>query len=132
VDVGGDHERVAPDRLGRLGDEPMPLGDDQVVEPLDRLGRQEADIVAEASPVELLIIAPAPEAHDPSQGAMLLGQVLEPVVVEIAAEPDGPQDEDRPVLHPRTAVVGATGPIDIPGDGIEQLIAQFGPAVDVL
>ena len=38
VDVGGDDERVAPDRLGRLGDEPMPLGDDQVVEPLDGVG----------------------------------------------------------------------------------------------
>ena len=35
VDVGGDDERVAPDRLGRLGDEPMPLAHDQVVEPLD-------------------------------------------------------------------------------------------------
>src|SRR5512144_37059 len=63
---------------------------------------------------------------------MLLSQVLEPVVVEVAAEPDGPQDEDRPVLHPRTAVVGATGPVDIPGDGIKQMIAQLGPAVDVL
>jgi len=38
VDVGGDDERVAPDRLGGLGGEPMPLGDDQMVEPFDRVG----------------------------------------------------------------------------------------------
>src|SRR5437763_12579304 len=63
---------------------------------------------------------------------MLLGQVLEPVVVEIAPEPDGPQDEDRPVLHPGTAAVGAADPIDILGDGIEQRVPQGGPGVDVL
>src|SRR5512147_219902 len=63
---------------------------------------------------------------------MLLSQVLEPVVVEIAPEPDGPQDEDRPVLHPRTAAVGAADPIDILGDGIEQGITQGGPGVNVL
>ena len=63
---------------------------------------------------------------------MLLGEVLEPVVVEVAPEPDGPQDEDRPVGHPRAAAVGAAGPIDVLGDGIEQVIPQFGPGVDVL
>ena len=63
---------------------------------------------------------------------MLLGEVLEPVVVEVAPEPDGPQDEDRPVVHPRAAAVGTGDPIDVLGDGIEQGIAQFGPGVDVL
>src|SRR5512135_1845707 len=63
---------------------------------------------------------------------MLLGQVLEPVVIEVTTEPDSPQDEDRPVLHPRSAAVGAGAPIDILGDGIEQGITQFGPGVDVL
>src|SRR5947209_4737214 len=63
---------------------------------------------------------------------MLLSQVLEPVVVEIAPEPDGPQDEDRPVVHPGAAAVGAADPIDILGDGIEQGIAQGGSGVDVL
>src|SRR5512143_1786789 len=116
VDVGGHHERVAPDRRGGLGDEPMPLGDDQVVEPLDRVGRQQADVVAEASPVERLVVAPTVDAHDPSQGTMLLGEVLESVVVEVAPEPDGPQDEDRPVGYPRAALVGPGGPIDVVGD----------------
>src|SRR3982750_5047120 len=93
--------------------EPMPLGHDQVVEPLDRLGRKEGDVFLETSPVELRIIAPAPDTHDQSQGAMLFGQVLESVVVEIAPEPDGPQDEDRPALHPRATAVGAVDPIDV-------------------
>ena len=58
----------------------------------------------------VVVVAPAVDAHDQSQGTMLLGEVLEPVVVEVAAEPDGPQDEDRPVVHPRTAAVGAAWP----------------------
>src|SRR5512135_442719 len=63
---------------------------------------------------------------------MLLGEVLKPGVVEVAAEPDGAQDEDRPVIHPRSSLVGTSGPIDILGDGVEQLVAEFGPGVDVL
>jgi hypothetical protein len=110
----------------------VPLGHDPVVEPLDRLGRQEGDVGLEASPVELLIVAPAPDAHDQSQGTMLFGQVLESVVVEVAPEPDGSQDEDGPVRHPRAAAVGAAAPIDVLGDGIEQGIPQFGLGVDVL
>ena len=95
-------------------------------------GDNRADVVAEASPVELRLVTPAPDAHDQSQGTVLLSQVLEPVVVEIAPEPDGPQDEDRPVLHPGTAAVGTAHPIDILSDGIEQGIAQGGLGVNVL
>jgi hypothetical protein len=63
---------------------------------------------------------------------MLLGEVLEPVVVEVTAEPDGAQDEDRPVIHPRSSLVGTSGPVDILGDGVEQFGAEFGAGIDVL
>src|SRR3954464_7814509 len=89
VDVGGDDERVAPDRVYGVGDETMPLGDDEVVEPLDGVGGEESEVVTEASPVERPVVAPAVDAHDPSQGTMLLGEVLKPIVVEVAAQPYG-------------------------------------------
>jgi len=38
VNVGSGNERVAPDRLSGLGYQPMPLGHDQVVDPLNRIG----------------------------------------------------------------------------------------------
>jgi len=63
---------------------------------------------------------------------MLLGQVLEPIVVEIASEPDGSQDEDRPVVHTRPATVGAGGPIDVLGDGLKEFVPQLRLTVDVL
>src|SRR5512135_282827 len=132
VDVGSDHERIAPDRVGGVGDEAMPCGDNQVVEPLDGVGGELSDVAAEASPVERLVVAPTVDAHDSSQGTMLLGEVLQPIVVEVAAEADRPQDKDRPGGHSRAALVGTGDPIDVLGDGIEQFVAEFGPAVDVL
>src|SRR5512140_2846599 len=132
VDVGGHHERVAPDCLGRLGDKAMPLGNDQVVEPLDRVGREQTDVVAEASPVERLVVAPTVDTQDSSQRTMLLGEVLEPIVVEVAAQPYGAEDQDRPVGHSRSALIGTAGPIDVLGDCIEQFSPELGPAVDVL
>src|SRR5271166_585524 len=63
---------------------------------------------------------------------MLFGQILEPVVVEIAAQPNRPQNKDRPVGHPGTAKVCTGGSVDVLSDCIEQFIAQFGLAVNVL
>ena len=110
----------------------MPFSDDQVVESLDGVGGEESDVVAKASPVERLVVAPTVDSHDSSQGTMLLGEVLQPIVVEVAAQPYGTEDQDGPVVHPRAALVGTGDPIDVLGDGIEQFVAEFGPAVDVL
>jgi len=63
---------------------------------------------------------------------MLFGQILEFVVVEVAAEADGGQHEDLPVVHSLAASFGIGGPVDIPGDRLENPISQFGQAVDVL
>lgn len=47
---------------------------------------------------------PLPTVHtrDPSQGTVSLGEVPEPVVLAIAAEPDGSRDEIRPGILART------------------------------
>src|SRR4051812_35872781 len=132
VDVGGDDERVAPDGVGGVGDEAMPLGDDAVVEPFEGVGREQGDVVAEASPVEGGGLVPAADAHDEPQGAVLLGEVLEPIVVEVAAQAYGGEDEDGPVVQAGPAAIGAGGGVDILCDGFEELVAEFGPGIDVL
>src|SRR5512135_428889 len=63
---------------------------------------------------------------------MLLGQVLELVIVEVAAQPHCGQDEDLPVSQAGAPAVSPTRPVDVLGDGLEQVIAQLGSAVDVL
>jgi hypothetical protein len=99
VDVGGDDERVAADLVGGVGDEAMALGDDPVVEPLDGIGGEEGDVIAEASPVEGDVVVPAADAHDEPQGSVFLGEVLKPIVVEIAAQAYGGEDQNGPVVH---------------------------------
>ena len=63
---------------------------------------------------------------------MLLGQVLELVVVEVAAQPHCGQDEDLPVSQAGATAVSPRRPVDVLGDGLEQVIAQHESAVDVL
>src|SRR3954471_1081864 len=132
VDLGGHDERVAADGVGGLGDQAMAFGDDAVVEPLDGLGREQGDVVAEAPPVEGGGLVPAADAHDEPQGLVLLGEVLEPIVVEVAAQAYGGEDEDGPVVQAGPAAIGAGGGVDILCDGFEELVAEFGLGVDVL
>ena len=63
---------------------------------------------------------------------MLFGEILEFVVVEVAAESDGGQDEDRPVVHPRPAAIRIGVRIDILGNRAEQFVAERGLTVDML
>jgi hypothetical protein len=110
----------------------MAFGDNAVVEPLDGVGREEGDVIAEASPVERGDLVPAADAHDEPQGAVLLGEVLKPIVVEVAAQAYRGEDEDGPVVHAGPAAIGAGGGVDIVGDGVEELVAEVGLGVDVL
>ena len=78
------------------------------------------------------MIVPIADSHDLSQGAVLFGEVLEFVVVEVAPQPDGGQDEDLPVVHSGAAALSAGGAVDVPGDRPQHVVAQVGAAVDVL
>ncbi|HUT87621.1 MAG TPA: hypothetical protein VMX15_06020 [Candidatus Heimdallarchaeota archaeon] len=62
----------------------------------------------------------------------LLLHELESVVVEVASQPDGGQDEDLPVVHSRATPLSAGGAVDVPGDRPKDVVAQVGAAVDVL
>jgi hypothetical protein len=63
---------------------------------------------------------------------VLLGQVLEFVVVEIATESDGSENEDGPIVHAWSATIRTRAGIDVLCDGIEDLVAECGPTVNVL
>ncbi len=132
VDVGLNDKGVGPHGLGRFGNELMAFGDDQLVDLLDGFRADQRDVVADASPVESGLLVPVADAHDPPQSPMLFGQILELVVIEVAAEADGGQHEDLPVVHSLAAPLAAGVAVDIPGDHPENTIAQLGLAVDVL
>ena len=125
-------DRAAP---RRAGDQAVPLGDDRVVDALQRLGADERDVVADAPPVDggAGMVVPPVDPHDLPQGAVPLGQVLELVVVQVAAQADGGEHEDRPVVHPRppAPAAGGTRAVDVGGDRLEDLVAQGGLGVDV-
>ena len=82
--------------------------------------------------LRLLLALPVTNSHDLSQGAVVLGQVLELVVVVTASQPRRRQDQDLPVAQTRPAVFGARLAVDIPGDGLENRITHLGSAIDVL
>jgi len=66
------------------------------------------------------------------QGAVLLGEILEPVVVEVAAQSHRCQHQDGPVVHPLASAAAAGVVVDIAGHRPENLVAQLGLGVDVL
>ena len=99
VNVGLDHERIAAYRLCRLGYQAMTGSDDEVVEAVQRLRLQPIDVVANAPPIEADVLVPVTDPHHLSQGAVLLGQILEFVEIKIATEPNGRQHHDLPIVH---------------------------------
>jgi hypothetical protein len=77
----------------------------------DRLGTQQAHVAGDPPPVEflfvLLLVFPAADSHDLPQGPMVLGEILELVVVAVAAEACRRQHQDFPVAHAGPAAAGA-------------------------
>ena len=136
VDVARRHEGVAAHRLGRLRLQAVSLLDDDPIDAGDRLGTQQVQVALDPPPVEfvfvLLLGFPVPDPHDLTQGPVVLSQVLELIVVVVAAQACRRQDQDFPVAQARPAATGAGLPVDIAGDGVENGITHLGPALDVL
>ena len=63
---------------------------------------------------------------------MLLCEVLEFVIVEVATEPNGGQHGDVPVVESFATRVATRVRVDILGDKIQNLISKLRLAVDVL
>jgi len=67
-----------------------------------------------------------------NKGPVLLGQVLQFVEVEIAAEAHGRQHDDLPVVHALATALATAVTIDIVADQFQELLSQRRVAVDVL
>ena len=132
MDVGFADEGVHPHRLCSLGHELVPLGDDRVVDKFEGLGAEQRDVVADGAPVEVGFFVPLADAHHVTQGAVLLGEVVKPVIVEVAAQPHGGQHQDGPVVHSFPSALGVGVPIDIARHRPKNVIAHLGLHVDVL
>jgi hypothetical protein len=93
---------------------------------------EQADIVLDASPVEGRVFVPVADTHHLPQVPMLLGQVLQFVVVEIAAQSHGREHQNLPVVHSFTAHIVTRILVDILRNQIENRISRFRLAVNVL
>src|SRR5664280_1977750 len=136
MDIGLRHEGVSPYGPGRLRLQAMSLLDEGLIDLRDRLGAQQVHVAGDPPPVEflfvLLLAFPASDSHDLAQGPMVLGEILELVVVVVAAQAYRRQHQDFPVAHAGPAVAWAGPPVDIAGDCPENGITYCRPAIDVL
>ena len=131
MDIGLDHERVGTRLLRGFRLEAMSFRHDRVADLLDGRGLQQTDVVANASPREIGFITPIPDSQDVPQVPMLLGQVLQFVVVQIAAQSHRRQHQYLPVVHAFTAEIVTRIVVDILRHQIENRVARF-RAVKVL
>ncbi len=132
MDVGFHHERIRPRCLGGLGVELVPRIHDQMTDLLDSFGPEKAHVIANASPTEAGLFFPITDPHDVPQSAMLFCEIVQLVVVQIAARPHSSQDQNLPIVHPFPSTVISRIGIDILSNQLENGITQLGLAVDVL
>ena len=78
-------EGIGPDLLGGLGCQAMTLTYNQLINGRDGLRTYQADVVVNAPKMETLFI-PVTKPHDLSQGAMLFGEILQGIIVQITSQ----------------------------------------------
>ena len=99
---------------------------------LDGAGLEQAEVVANASPIEVNMLLPIADLHDLPHGPMLLGEVLKFVVVKIASKPHGCEHDDVPIVESFSPAIASRMFVDISGDKLENLIARLRLAINVL
>lgn len=119
-------------RLDRLGLLSMPSPHDQVVDLLHGFRAQLVHVVLDPPPIEVHLFVPTANAHDLSQGAMILRQVLQLVVIQIAAEPRCGQHDDLPVVHAAPTALSVRPLVDILAHQGQQLTPQLVIRIKVL
>ena len=132
MDIGFDDERIGSLLLHGVGLESIRFIDNAMADCFDGAGLEQADVVANASPIEVDLFLPVTDLHDLPHGPMLFGEVLKFVVVEIASKPHGREHDDVPIVESFTPAIASRMFVDILGDTSENLIAKAGLAVDVL
>ncbi len=118
------HKGIATHRRDRLGCQLVSRGYEQVVDLFQRGRLQQAQVVPNPAPIKVLLVLPVANTHHQPQGAVLLGQVLQFVVIEVAPQADRRQHHDRPVTQPLSAVIGTAARIHIVADQLQNLTPQ--------
>ena len=84
-------------------------------DPFDRFGFEQTDGVADATPAEVRVVVPVADGHHP-QRAMLCGEILQLIVIEVAPQPHGGQHDDLPVTETFAPAVILRVVIDVRDD----------------
>ena len=124
MDVAFHHKRVTPHAPRGFGNQPVAFGNDPLIELLDCLGFDQANVVANSSPIEGDPIVLVADFKHHTQMTVVFGQVLQFIIVQVQTEPDGGQHQDLPVGQPVPTAVGACVGIDITSDQIKDLFAE--------
>ena len=85
MNVGLDHERVRTHRLGRVEGERVSCGRNELINLFDRRRLPQTDVVANPRPREVRLVELA-DFHDRSQRAMVLGEDMQLVVIQITPQ----------------------------------------------
>ena len=92
----------------------MAFRHDDLTDHVDRGRLQQTDIVANRAPCEIRLAIPRTDAHDGAQTIRILGQIMDVIVRNVAAEPHaGEHHDDVPVIHARSTAVFANVGIHI-------------------
>jgi len=118
----------------------MARGDHLLVDPIQQLGGEQAQVVLQRLQVVAGVIGPIAVAEHLAQCAVLVGQLVNPVDVGVQSQTQGAEHQDLPLLHAgaararvrRTifAIDGARG--DDLGEDREHTLTQLAADVDVL
>src|SRR5437764_13989090 len=103
----------------------MPQRHKQMIDLLDRLRLEEAEVVTKTLPRvrgRLVRIAGLiGHAQDLPQGAMVFRQVLQSIVIAVAAQTYSGQDENLPVREAGTAPCSLCGLVDVTLNELQKL-----------
>lgn len=116
----------------------MACPDHLLIDPIEDLGREQAQVVLERLQLVLRLVGPVAVAQHLTQGGVLVRQLLDTVVVGVQTEPQNPENQNPPLLHSRAARVRIGFALavhtlrpDIPQDR-EDTLTQLGLGIDVL
>jgi len=84
----------------------MPRSDHFLVDPVQNIRGEQPEVVLEGLEFVGGFIGPVTVAEHLAQGAVLVGQLLDPVVVGIEPQSQHAQHQDGPLRHPGTTGIG--------------------------
>ncbi len=113
MDVGFDDKRIGALLLGGIWVEAIGFADNAVADRFDGGRFEQADIITNASRVEIDLVLPIADSHDLPHGPMLLSEVLQFVIIEIASQSYRREYRDVPIVQAFASAVAPRVLVDI-------------------